>query len=211
MRSFRDRREAGRALAQLLEDRRGTDAVVLGLPRGGVVVAAEIARHLALPLDVLLVRKLGHPLQPELAMGAVGEDGIVVWNDDVLAMRHVDEAVRERVLRTEQAELTRRAELYRVAGRQRAPLANRTAVIVDDGIATGATARAAVLVARAHDAREVVLATPVLSEEARPGFEAMVDELVAARTPRHFGSVGAFYRDFTPTSDDEVLRLLAAV
>ncbi|HEY7265865.1 MAG TPA: phosphoribosyltransferase family protein [Trebonia sp.] len=201
--TFADRADAGRRLARLLGHLRGQRVVVLGLPRGGVPVALEVARALGAPLDVIVVRKLGAPPQPELAMGAVGEDGAIVINPEVLRQAGVggDElaAARER----EQAEVAARAIRYR-AGRARQPLAGRVAVIVDDGIATGATARAACQVARAQGAARVVLAVPV----APPGWEGRIadaaDELVCTRVAADFMSVGQFYANFAQTTDEEV-------
>jgi len=201
--SFADRADAGRRLARLLGHLRGHRVVVLGLPRGGMPVALEVARALGAPLDVIVVRKLGAPAQPELAMGAVGEDGAIVINPEVLRQAGVGDdelaAARER----EQAEVATRAVRYR-AGRARQPLAGRVAVIVDDGIATGATARAACQVARAQGAARVVLAVPV----APPGWEGRIadaaDELVCTHVAANFMSVGQFYADFAQTTDEEV-------
>lgn len=204
---FADRVEAGRLLARELESLRGTDAVVLGLPRGGVPVAAEVARALALPLDVIVVRKLGFPWQPELAMGAIGEAGCEVLDREAIAYG-VDEAQVRAVERHERAELESR--LRRLRG-TRAPidLAGRTAVIVDDGIATGATTRVAVEVARRRGAGRVVVAAPVSpSEVVRELTEP--DEVIVLAARDHFGAVGRWYRSFTPTTDDEVAALLAA-
>jgi putative phosphoribosyl transferase len=206
---FRDRIDAGRRLGAAL---RGTplDApiVVLGLPRGGVPVAAQVATALEAPLDVLLVRKLGVPWQPELAMGAIGEDDVQVLNDDVIRLADVSDAEIERVLTGERAELDRRTSIYR-GGRPRVPVEGCTAVIVDDGIATGATARAACEVARLHGARQVVLAVPVAPRdwERRLGEDA--DRYVAVLTPAVFDAVGRFYEDFSPTEDAEVLACLS--
>jgi len=157
---FRDRAEAGRRLGQALQDLRGEDVVVLGLPRGGVPVAFEVAGALDAPLDVIVVRKLGVPFQPELAMGAIGEDGVRIVNGDVVRVARVTEGEFAVVEERERAELTRQARRFR-RHRPREPLTGRTAVVVDDGIATGSTARAACHVAHAHGASRVVLAIPV--------------------------------------------------
>ncbi|MGY1711759.1 phosphoribosyltransferase [Geodermatophilus sp. SYSU D00758] len=205
---FADRRDAGRQLGARLADLGPADPVVLGLPRGGVPVAAEVARALGAPLDVVLVRKLGLPARPELAMGAVGEDGAVVLNRDVLARSGVGEEALAAVERQERAELDRRARAFR-GDRPRVPLAGRTAVVVDDGVATGATARAACAVARALGAARVVLAVPVAAPRVVAELAGEVDELVALESPPGFRAVGQVYGDFTQTPDEEVVSLLA--
>ena len=204
---FQDRRDAGRQLGRRMAPFAGRGVVVLGLPRGGVPVAAEVARAVGAPLDVILVRKLGLPQRPELAMGAVGEDGVIVVNDDVVRAGGVDEATFADVVRRERAELDRRARQLR-GDRARVPLEGRTAVVVDDGVATGATARAACAVARAHGAARVVLAVPVGSTHALHEIDPVVDEVVCLESPRRFAAVGQVYADFRPTEDEEVLALL---
>jgi putative phosphoribosyl transferase len=204
---FRDRRDAGRLLARRLESLRGQDVVVLGLPRGGVPVAAEAARALGAPLDVIVVRKVGVPFQHELAMAAVGEGGVVVVNDRVVGLARVDPEELERAERRERAELESRVRTLR-GNRRRIPLTGRTAVLVDDGIATGSTARAACAVARALGTARIVFAAPVCAREAARQLAAEVDELVCLETPRDFGAVGQFYVDFRPTEDAEVIELL---
>lgn len=208
-RRFADRAEAGRALAQALEARRGAaDTIVLGLPRGGLPVAYEVAVALDLPLDVLVVRKLGLPWQPELAMGAIASGGALVVNDEVV--RHLDgrHDAFEDVRRREQAELARRERDYRG---DRPPLAmrGRTGILVDDGLATGATMEAAVRALRALGTLAVVVAVPVAAREARTRIAAVADEVVCLATPMLFSSVGQWYRDFGQTSDEEVRELLA--
>jgi putative phosphoribosyl transferase len=207
--AFTDRADAGRQLAARLQDLRGKPAVVLGLPRGGVPVAAEVARALGAPLDVIVVRKLGVPFQPELGLGAVGEDGVRVLNPAVIWDAGVSEADLAAVEQRERAEVDRRAKRYR-GQRARLPLTGRTAVIVDDGIATGSTALAACRIARELGAAMVVLAVPVAPEgwEARIGAEA--DELVSVSTPWGFMAISQFYDDFSQTSDDDVVACLAA-
>jgi putative phosphoribosyl transferase len=204
---FDDRVDAGRRLAARLGHLRGGPVVVLGLPRGGVPVAAEAARALGAPLDVIVVRKLGVPFQPELGMGAVGEDGVRVLNPQVIAAAEVTAAELAAVEACERAEVARRVACYRGA-RPRTPLEGKVAVIVDDGIATGSTARAACQVARALGAARVVLATPV----APPGWQDRIgrdaDEMVAVATPAPFYGIGQFYADFTQTTDDEVAACL---
>ena len=209
MRRFVDRRDAGRLLAAQLGWLRGQDPVVLGLPRGGVPVAFEVARALAAPLDVIVVRKLGVPRRPELAMGAIGEDGVRILNGAVVRATGVGTHQIERVERAERAELDRRVSRFR-GTRRRVPLAGRIAVVVDDGVATGATAAAACSVARAQGAREVVLAVPVASPDAIARLRADADEIVCVAKPEYVRAVGQWYANFRQTSDDEVTALLAA-
>jgi putative phosphoribosyl transferase len=204
---FSDRSDAGRRLAAGLRHLRGEPAVVLGLPRGGVPVAVEVARELGAPLDVIVVRKLGVPYQPELGMGAVGEDGVRVLNPEVIAAAAISDTDLDDVEQREQAEVARRARLYR-GERPRQPLDGRVAVIVDDGIATGSTARAACQIARAFGAQRIVLAVPVapVGWETRIGGDA--DELVSVATPVPFYAIGQFYHDFSQTTDAEVAAAL---
>ncbi len=199
--------DAGRRLAERLGHLRAEDTVVLGLPRGGVPVAFEVARALAAPLDVILVRKLGVPSHSELGFGAIGEDGVRVVHDDIVRMSRVDEDDLADVQRREEAELARQARRFR-GGRERIPLAGRTAVVVDDGVATGATAAAACRVARAQGAARVVLAVPVAPPDAAEELRAEVDELVCLSVPSVFFAVGEWYQDFSQTTDEEVVDLL---
>ena len=208
--SFRDRADAGQQLAAHLGHLRGPDTVVLGLPRGGVPVAAEVARALDAPLDVVVVRKLGVPYRPELAMGALGEGGVVVRLEEVVRLAGVAEAAFADVERRENAELDRRLRHLRSV-RPRVPLEGRAVVVVDDGIATGSTARAACAVVRAQGAASVVLASPVCAPDAAAALAEEVDEVVCVATPSRFGSVGRHYTDFRPTTDDEVVDLLRRV
>jgi putative phosphoribosyl transferase len=204
---FRDRIDAGRRLARRLTGLTGQDVVVLGLPRGGVPVAAEIALALGAPLDVIVVRKLGHPDQPEYAVGAIGEEGARVLTS---GSRGVSEAQLARITDIESAELDRRVRRLR-GDRPPVPLRGRTALIVDDGIATGATAAAACEVARARGAARVVVAVPVAPPIAVTGLAGIADEVIVEMTPQGFQAVGAWYEDFRATTDDEVAALLAAV
>ena len=207
VRIFHDRRDAGKRLAARLEHLRGDDPIVLGLPRGGVPVAAEVARALGAPLDVILVRKLGLPYQPELAMGAIGEGGVRVLNEDVIRLCNVHPHEIDRVEAHERAELERRARVLR-GDRPPLRLEDRTVIIIDDGIATGSTARAALLVARAHHASRVILAVPVAAPDTVRALAGDADEIISLETPRAFAAVGQWYDDFSATSEDEVRALL---
>jgi uncharacterized protein (TIGR00369 family) len=207
---FRDRSDAGRQLASRLLPLREDDVVVLGLPRGGVPVAAEVARALGAPLDVILVRKLGVPVQPELGMGAIGEGDTRVINADVVRYARVSEADISAVERRERSELERRIKRFR-GDTPREPLAGRIAVLVDDGIATGSTARAACQVARAQGAARVVLAVPVAPPSAQAALAGDADELVCLEMPQRFLAIGEWYEDFSQTRDEEVVSLLRAV
>lgn len=205
---FRDRQDAGRRLAELLAARSGEHTVVLALPRGGVPVAAEVARALGAPLDVIVVRKLGVPFHPEYAMGAIGEGGVRIIDGDVIRATHVTDEQLARVDAMEREELARRAQRYR-GDRTPVPLVGCTAIVVDDGMATGSTALAAAQVARRLGAAEVVLAVPVASSQAVAELRRHADEVVSVHTPDDFRAVGQWYDDFSETSDDEVVALLA--
>lgn len=204
---FRDRRDGGRQLAQSLRRYRGPDTVVLGLPRGGVPVAAEVAAALGAPLDVIVVRKLGVPYQPELAMGAVGEGGVMVVNDEVLRHLHMSEAELSTVAAREREVVDVRARRFR-PDRPALSLEGKIAIIVDDGIATGSTAHAACSVARAAGAAVVVLAVPVAPADCHAERWPEVDDFVCLKQPHRFYAVGQFYDDFGQTTDDEVAALL---
>jgi uncharacterized protein (TIGR00369 family) len=206
---FRNRSDAGRRLASRLQFLRGEDVVVLGLPRGGVPVAAEVARTLRAPLDVILVRKLGVPAQPELGLGAIGESGARVINPEVVRYAQVSEEQIAQVEAKERAELQRRAQRFR-GDAPHEPLAGRTAIIVDDGIATGSTARAACQVARALGAAAVVLAVPVAPPSADGVLRGDADEVICLEMPDRFLAIGEWYEDFAQTSDEEVVALLRA-
>jgi len=205
---FTDRADAGRRLAEALQHLEGEEPVVLGLPRGGVPVAFQVARALKAPLDVIVVRKLGVPYQRELGFGAIGEGGVRVISDDIVRRGRLEQADLASVEHAEAAELARQAERFR-AGRPRLSLEGRTAIVVDDGIATGATAAAACQVVRAQGAARVVLAVPVAPPDAAERLRTAADEFVCLSTPFAFSAVGEWYQDFSQTPDDEVVALLA--
>ena len=204
---FLDRADAGRRLAGKLMHLRGADVVVLGLPRGGIPVAYEVARALGAALDVIVVRKIGLPSQPELAMGAIGEDGVRIINRSVVIGERITEHEFMQVEERERAEIERRARRFR-GDHPRTPLTGRTAIIVDDGIATGSTARAACEVVTAQGATRVVLAVPVAPRAAIPALSSVADEVVCLETPDRFMAIGQWYGDFSQTGDEEVVTLL---
>jgi putative phosphoribosyl transferase len=206
--SFRDRQDAGRQLSARLEHLRDAKPIVVGLPRGGVPVAAEVANALDAPLDVIVVRKLGVPYQPELGFGAIGEGGVEVLNEEVLRAAGLGDDDIARVEAKEREEVARRARRFR-GDRPPVPLAGRTVIVVDDGLATGGTARAALEVAREHGASRVVLAVPVAPVGTVRAMQDVADEVVCLETPSAFFAIGQWYDDFTQTSDDEVVDLLA--
>ncbi|MFN8050159.1 MAG: phosphoribosyltransferase family protein [Acidimicrobiales bacterium] len=205
---FNDRIDAGRRLGAALQHLRSQSVVVLGLPRGGVPVAAEVARSLGAPLDVLLVRKLGVPFQPEVAMGAIAEGGVELVDRHLVRGLGISDDDVTATTERELHELRRRAVRYR-GDRPPQPLAGRTVVVVDDGVATGSTARAACIAARMRGAAHVVLATPVAPLGWEERIDGDADECVAVETPSSFQSVGQFYVHFEQTSDEEVVACLA--
>jgi putative phosphoribosyl transferase len=205
---YQDRTDAGRRLASQLEAFRGEDAIVLGLPRGGVPVASVVSRTLGLPLDVIIVRKLGVPGQPEVAMGAIGEGEARVLDRRLISSLGVSEAQLREIEERERATLLSRTTQFR-RGRERLDLRGRTAIIVDDGVATGATARAACRVARTLGAARIVLAVPVGAADTLRRFPE-ADEVICPAMLEPFWAVGAHYRDFAQTSDEEVVALLDA-
>jgi putative phosphoribosyl transferase len=205
---FSDRIDAGRRLVeQLIHLENRDDVVVLGLPRGGVPVAYEVATRLNAPLDVIVVRKLGVPYQPELAMGAIGEEGVRILDARIVSIAGVSEYELASVEGRERAELRRRVELFR-RGRPRVPLDGKVAVIVDDGIATGSTIKAACRVARGLGAARVVVAAPVAPTDAAERLAGDADEVVVVEQPLSFDAIGQFYYNFNQTTDDEVTSLL---
>jgi predicted phosphoribosyltransferase len=207
-RVFKDRREAGRVLAGLLDHYRDRDdVVVLALPRGGVPVAYEVARALHAPLDVFLVRKLGVPDHDELAMGAIASGGLIVINDDVVRGFRIRPEVVQRVAEEEGRELLRRERAYR-EGRPPVDVTGKVVILVDDGLATGSSMTAAVSALREQHPTKIVVAVPAAPESTCRALSAIVDELVCAATPSPFFAVGQAYYDFAQTTDDEVRELL---
>jgi predicted phosphoribosyltransferase len=209
---FQDRQQAGRALAQIIRDECPDDldaqrTIVLGLPRGGVPVAAEVACDLRLPLDVFVVRKLGVPGQEELAMGAIASGGAVVIQSDVVSACRIRQETIDAVAARERLEVERREASYR-RGRPPVRLAGRTVILIDDGLATGSTMRAAVRALRPIAGR-IVIAIPVAAAGSRDSLRQQVDQLVCLETPEPFHAVGEFYRDFAQITDDEVRALLS--
>jgi len=203
---FADREEAGRQLAEQLSQYHGKDALVLALPRGGVVLGAVIARVLSLPLDIIAVRKIGHPSAPEFALGAVDEEGTRILNEEEAMM--VDPSWLASETAREMKEAKRRSRVYR-SGKAHANMSGKTAIIVDDGVATGLTMRLAVKVAKAQKPKRVIVATPVSSSEAAAEILEEADELVVLEPPEEFlGAVGAHYIRFEQVEDAEVIRLL---
>ena len=208
---FQDRKDAGRQLALRLTDYANRPGLlVLGLPRGGVPVAYEVARELHAPLDVFLVRKLGVPGQEELAMGAIASGGVRVINEDVVRQLHIPDSVIDAVAKQELRELERRELAYR-GDRPSPDVKDRTAILIDDGLATGSTMRAAALALRKQDPAQIVVAVPVAAAQTCDEFRSVVDEIICAVTPERFYGVGLWYEDFSQTSDEEVRELLRRV
>jgi putative phosphoribosyl transferase len=205
---FRDRTDAGHALAERLAHLASHDCIVLALPRGGLPVAYEVARALGAPLDVLNVRKLGVPSQPELAMGAVSTGGVRVLNDEIIRTVGVSSEDVEFATETQRKEIDRRELLYR-GGRPAPVLAGRTVILVDDGIATGATVRAAITVVRAQQAKRVVVGTPVAAASTVRELSSEVDEIVSVLMPADMFAIGLWYEDFPQLTDADVQAVLA--
>jgi predicted phosphoribosyltransferase len=206
---FVDRIEAGKRLADALARYRGVEAVILALPRGGVPVAAEVAERLGAPLDLLLVRKVGVPWQPELAMGAVvdGAEPVVVRNQEVLRFAGISEGEFENVCQQELAEIERRRKRY-LGDRKPLEVAGKVAIVVDDGIATGATVRAAIRGLRRRGPAEIVLAVPVAPPETVAALSEEADEVVCLEAPERFGAISLYYASFPQVGDDTVIALL---
>ena len=208
--SFRDRQEAGRKLAARLGRYKNEHPVILALPRGGVPVAAEVAAALDAPLDLILVRKIGVPWQPELAMGAVVDGGVplVVRNENVVQITGIGDAEFKAVCDEELAEIERRRSLY-LGDRKRVEVAGRTAIVVDDGVATGATTRAALRATRMRGPKTLILAVPVGPAEIIAAMRKEADRVVCLEKPQYFGAIGLYYSDFRQIDDQEVIDLLA--
>lgn len=208
---FSDRVEAGRKLAEALASHKGQHPVVLALPRGGVPVAAEVAAALQAPMDLVLVRKIGVPFQPELAMGAVvdGREPVVVRNESVIRLSGVSEQEFATVRDQELAEIERRRKLY-LGDRPHPQLANRTVIVVDDGIATGATTRAALRAIRSRKPRKLVLAVPVAPTQSLSDLRGEADDIVCLEDYENFGAIGLFYSDFSQVTDAQVIELLTS-
>ena len=208
-RGWTDRADAGERLGRRLAEQQLPAPVVVGLARGGIEVAAPVAAQLGAPLDVLVVRKVGHPGQPELGLGALAEDGPVLWDEAGLAMAGLAPADLAETVAAERAECRRRVSAYR-SGRRGVPVAGRTVVVVDDGVATGVTARAALRSLRDAGAARVVLAAPVVAAPTMAGLRADADEVVALEVAQRLGAVSRWYADFRQTTDEQVVRLLRA-
>ncbi len=205
---YKDRKDAGRQLAARLEEFAGQENVlVLALPRGGVATGVEIARHLKAPLDVLIVRKIGHPWQPELAAGAVSETGTIVYNEDVVSSAGVTEEYLHAEIARQKEEIARRQQLYR-GGRAIEKLSGKTVILVDDGVATGATMKSAVETLKQEKVGKLVVAVPVAPPPTAAELRSMVDAFVCLETPWDFMAVGSFYEDFTQVTDTDVVKLL---
>lgn len=206
---FKDRSDAGRHLAKALAGYKDQQPVILALPRGGVSVAAEVAAALNAPLDLVLVRKIGVPFQPELAMGAVVDGGapIIVRNEDIIRVAGIDESEFQAVCDDELAEIDRRRQRY-LGSRERVDVSGRTAIVVDDGVATGATTRAALRATRMRNPRRLVLAVPVAPTESLPELRQEADDVVCLEDHEMFGAIGFYYRDFRQVSDEEVIEML---
>jgi len=206
---FVDRSEAGRKLAKSLAHYRDQQPAILALPRGGVPVAAEVAAMLGAPLDLVLVRKIGVPFQPELAMGAVvdGSVPIIVRNDDVIALAGIDDAEFQAVCDSELAEIERRRQLY-LGGRERSDVGGKTAIVIDDGVATGATTRAALRAVRMRNPKKLILAVPVAPTDSLAALRGDADEVICLEDHEPFEAIGAYYADFSQVADKTVIKLL---
>jgi predicted phosphoribosyltransferase len=207
--SFKNRSEAGRKLAKALAAYKDQHPVILALPRGGVPVAVEVAIALHAPLDLILVRKIGVPIQPELAMGAVVDGGasIIVRNEDVIRLAGIDEAEFNAICDSELAEIERRRQRY-LGGRERINIDGKTAIVIDDGIATGATTCAALRATRMRNPKKLVLAVPVAPTDSLAALRSDADEVICLEDHEFFGAIGSYYRNFNQIADDEVIEML---
>ncbi len=207
--SFRNRSEAGRKLAKALASYKDQQPVVLALPRGGVPVAAEVASVLDAPLDLILVRKIGVPVQPELAMGAVVDGGtpVIVRNEDVIALARIDDAEFKAICDSELAEIERRRQNF-LGNRERVDISGRVTIVIDDGVATGATTRAALRATRMRNPKKLVLAVPVAPSDSLAALRSEADDVVCLEDHEFFMAIGAYYADFNQVADVEVIELL---
>ena len=204
---FEDRRHAGKLLAETLVTMKIREPVVLAIPRGGVVVAYEVAIRLRCPMDVIIPRKIGAPFQPELAVGAVTEDGTIYVNKDIVAAIGVSESYLESEAQSQLREIKRRAQVYR-KGAPPAEVSGKTAILVDDGVATGATMKAAILSLKKYSPKKIIIAVPVGAKETIDEFRKQVDEIVCLHVPESMYAIGEFYRNFEQTTDQEVVSFL---
>lgn len=206
---FIDRKDGGKQLAQLLQQYKNhANAIVIGLPRGGVVTAAEIAKELHLPLDIVVPRKIGAPFHEELAIGAVTQDGDVVWNEAIMHHYHLTPDVVGNIVQKERAESARRVAVYR-RGKTPLDLHHKIVILVDDGIATGATIKAAIAFIKKKGAQKIIVAAPIAAADTCAELAPDVDEIVAVIKPMHFGGISAFYQQFDQTTDQQVMDLLS--
>jgi predicted phosphoribosyltransferase len=207
--SFKDRSDAGRKLAKALAGYKDQEPMILALPRGGVPVAAEVATMLNAALDLILVRKVGVPFQPELAMGAVVDGGapIIVRNDDVIGLAGIDESDFKAICDSELAEIERRRQRY-LGSRERVDISGRTAIVIDDGVATGATTRAALRATRMRNPKKLVLAVPVAPTDSLAALRSDADDVICLEDYEFFGAIGAYYADFSQVPDEEVIEML---
>ncbi len=205
---FRDRKDAGMHLAEKLKEYAGQrDVIVLALPRGGVVTGAEVANRIKAPLDVLIVRKIGHPLEPELAAGAIAETGAIVYNEDVVSGGGVSREYLTAEVERQKSEICRRQQLYRNGEKLRS-LAGKTVILVDDGVATGATMKAALSALKQEQVAKLIVAVPVSPEETAAELRTMADAFICLDVPMDFMAVGSYYAEFRQTMDAEVVALL---
>jgi len=205
---FKDRADAGRKLAEkLINHANQKDAIVIGLPRGGVVVAFEVAKNLNLPLDIIISRKIGMPGQPEFAIGAITADGKEVFDQRIIQSFELERKDLEKIIEAEKKEILRRMRVYR-PGRAALNLKNKTVILVDDGIATGMTMQATLLSARGLGAKRVIIAVPVIPQDQIKPLERLSDELIYLDAPVNFGAISIFYQDFSQVNDDQVIELM---